>query len=94
MRLKLTYFNFLLKASGQPLQKSKKLTLQSLEEKEKKRSVPVNLMRMYFVNNYKLKFKLKQLVNLNQRYSWYTNISEFRFYLKAVISRLIATLSL
>lgn len=44
MRLKLTYFNFLLKASGQPLQKSKKLTLQSLEEKEKKRSVPVNLM--------------------------------------------------
>lgn len=42
MRLKLTYFNFLLKASGQPLQKSKRLTLQSLEEKKKGQSA--NLM--------------------------------------------------
>lgn len=57
MRLKLTYFNFLLKASGQLLQKSKKLILQSLEEKKKKgQSV---IWCEYIVNNYKLKMQAK-----------------------------------
>lgn len=44
MRLKLAYFTFLLKASGQPLQKSRKLTLQSLEEKKKKGRSNVNIL--------------------------------------------------
>jgi len=46
MRLKLTYCNFLLKASGQPLQKSKKLILQPLGEKKQK-GQSVNTMRIY-----------------------------------------------